>query len=191
MKRVMKKYRIVSLLLIGAVVSFSFVLKNDYLKSNEIANTTLLDDVKKSFVIRNSSNVSIPIETIDKVHKFEINKNFGGFRCITTGNFGATDYGPYCELYFIFDNTTEMPHRNAVFHIGNVAAFSSFKKVSETEYQITGEMFSNGKFETNEKVLITIDTTKLLEIEKKLIRENNDSEGDLESEILVSIINLN
>lgn len=186
-----KKKSIIGLLLTSAVISSSFILKNDFIKSNEIKNTSTLKDGNNSFTIKNSSNISMPIETIDKIHKFEINKDFGGFRCITTGNFGATDYGPYCELYFVFDNANEMPHRNAVFHVGNLAVISSFKKVSEAEYQIIGEMFSNEKYESNETVIINIDATKVLETEKKLIRDNNYSEGNLESEILVRIINLN
>jgi len=191
MKKLNNKKPLFGLLLIGAVASSFFVLKNDYLKADEIANNAFPEETKNSFVIKNLSNVSIPIETIDKVHKFEINDNFGGFRSITTRDFEATDFGPNCKLYFIFHNIIEKPHRTAVFHIGNLAAVSSFMKVSETEYQITGEMFSNGKFATNEKVLITINATKILEMEKKLRRDDNDYEGDLASEIVVSIINVN
>lgn len=185
-----KKKSIIGLLLIGAVISSSFVLKNDFVKSNEIAITSMLNESKNSFTIKNSTNISIPIENIDKIHNFDRNEKFGNFRCITTGSFGASDYGPYCELYFIFDNNFETPHRNAVFHVGNLAAISSFKKVSESVYQIVGEMFSNDNFESNGTVIITIDATKVLEIEKKLNRDANNYEGDLDSEILVSIVAL-
>lgn len=191
MINVIKKNQITSLLVAGTVLSFSFVTKSDFMTSNEITKISSIEESTSTFTIKNSLGASIAIETIDKVHKFEVNKNYGGFRCVTTGNFGSTDYGPYCELYFIFDNHTEMPHRSAVFHVGNLAKISSFKKVSEAEYQITGEMFSNGKFETEANVLITINASKVLEKEKKLQSTDDFSEGDMESQILVSIVNIN
>jgi hypothetical protein len=124
-----KKTQPIIMLFTIAFVVISFKTQNDILRTNE---STTITESKNSFTIKSVSNVAVPIESIDKIHKFDPNEKFGGFRCVTTGSLGATDYGPYKELYFIFDNAFEMPHRTAIFKIGNLAniranAFNFFK----------------------------------------------------------------
>ena len=171
-----------------SLVSFSFKSQDEISRTIEITTFTSIIDSKNISMRTSVSNISVPIESIDKIHKFDSNEKYGGFRCVTTNSLGATDYGPYNELYFIFDNAFEMPHRTAIFKIGNLANITSFTKVSESEYQITGDMFSNENYESNEKVLITIDASKVLEKEKKIILNEKDIEGNFEAEIIVSVI---
>lgn len=190
MNKSIKKIQPTVMLSIIAFVVISFKSQNDTLRTNEITTFTNIADSKNSFTLKSVTNIAIPIESIDKIHKFDSNEKFGGFRCVTTGILGATDYGPYKELYFIFDNAFEMPHRTAIFKIGNLANITSFKKVSESEYQITGDMFSNEKYESNQNVLVKIDASKVLEKERKFIHDKKDIEGDFEAEIIVSVFNL-
>ena len=174
------------IVLAGTLLSFTLIKENNSTsnKKNPIAQ---ISNERETFVISNSKSVSLPIETIDKLHKFKANERGGGFRCVTTGSASATDVGPYNELYFLFDNAYEMPHRTAIFKIGNLAQINSFKKISNSKYEIKGFMFENNKFFIEEEVIITIDASDVINQENKHDKDDSGFEGDMSSKIVVSI----
>ncbi len=155
-----------------------------------IGLTSLKNDdktIKKEFFVDNSTAVSLPIEEIDQTHIFETNSNGAGFRCVTTRAPQATDFGPYSELYLIYDNAYEMPHRSAVFKIGSLHHFKSFKKLSESKYEIIGYMFNRKDLFIDQGVKITIDASNVLQEEKRHDVENTDYEGSMTSKIMVTV----
>lgn len=174
------------IVLAGALISFTINKENNSISNNSIA-IEQINSVCEIFVIKNSKSISLPIETIDKIHRFKANEKGGSFRCITTYSPYATDVGAYNELYFIFDNTYEMPHRTAIFKIGNLARINSFKKISNSKYEIKGWMFHYNKFLTNEEVVITVDASNVINQENKHDKDNTHFEGDISSKIVVSI----
>jgi len=80
-----------------------------------------------------------------------------------------------------------MPHRTAIFKIGNLAQINSFKKISNSKYEIKGVLFNNNEFLIEEKVIITIDASNVIDQENKHDKDNSDFEGDMSSKIVVSI----
>ena len=97
-----KKLTKVSLgvVLAGILISFT---ANKVNNPNNNISIAQVNSVSEIFVIKNSKTVSLPIESIDKIHKFKTNEKRDGFRCVTTRAGSATDYGPYRELYFLFE----------------------------------------------------------------------------------------
>ena len=131
MKRKVSKVGL-GVLLAGTLLSFTSK-KANVTKSNNVSSIENTLSVNETFIIKNSKSVSLPIETIDQVYKFKPNQTGGSFRCLTTYSAYATDFGPYNELYFLFDNAYEMPHRTAIFKVGNLARIISFKKTSNSK----------------------------------------------------------
>ena len=172
--------------MVGTLASFTLNKENSLTNNN---NTIIeqVSSLSEVFVIENSKSVSLPIETIDKIHKFKANENGGSFRCVTTGSAAATDFGPYNELYFIFDNAYEMPHRTAIFKIGNLARINSFKKISNSKYEVKGQMFDYNDFFTEKEVVIRIDASNVINQEKKHDTDDTGFEGEMSSKITVSI----
>ena len=83
-----------------------------------------------------------------------------------------------------------MPNRTAVFKVGNLASINSFKKISNSKYEIQGVMFSYNGFFTEEEVVITIDASDIISQEKKHDEDNNahtSYEGNMGSKIVVCI----
>jgi len=181
-----KKLGIISLgiVLAGTLISFTINHKST------ISNSNILEKaggIRETFVISNSKSISLPIESIDKIHWFNANEKGGGFRCVTTGSPGATDVGAYNELYFLFENDYEMPHRTATFKIGNLGHINSFKKISKSKYEIKGWMFEYSRLYTEEDVVITIDASNVINQEIKHDNDNTDFEGEMSSKIVVYI----
>ena len=176
------------IVLAGTLISFTLNKENNSTSNNSIT-IAQVSSVSETFVISNSKSVSLPIETIDKLHKFKANEKGGSFRCVTTGSASATDVGAYNELYFLFDNAYEMPHRTAIFKIGNLAQINSFKKISNSKYEIKGWMFDYNEFYTEEEVVITIDASNVINQENKHDTDNTGFEGEMSSKIVVSIEN--
>jgi len=174
------------IVLAGTLVSFTLIKEKNSTR-NKRSPIAQISNVSETFIISNSKSVSLPIETIDKLHKFQANAEGGGFRCVTTGAADATDVGAYSELYFLFDNSYEMPHRRAIFKIGNLAEINSFKKISNSKYEIKGFMFENNKFIIDEEVIITIDASDVIKQENKYDKDNSGFEGDVSSKIVVSV----
>ena len=174
------------IVLAGTLISFTLNKENNSTSNNSIT-VAQVSNISETFVISNRKSVSLPIETIDKLHKFKANEKGGRFRCLTTGCAGCTDVGAYNELYFLFDNAYEMPHRTAIFKIGNLAQINSFKKISNSKYEIKGVLFNNNEFLIEEKVIITIDASNVIDQENKHDKDNSDFEGDMSSKIVVSI----
>lgn len=168
----------------SALISFSFIQESKDSGSKLVVQKNAERNV---FSIKNSKNVSLPIGEIGKLHPFEPNEVGGSFRCVSTQSLAATDFGPYNDLYFLFDNEYEMPHRSAVFKIGSLASISSFKKIADSKYQVIGMMFSNANFQTFDEVVITIDATNLLNLEAKYKKEDSEIEGEIDSEVIVSV----
>ena len=174
------------IVLAGTLISFTLNKENNSTSNNSIT-IAQVSNVSKTFVISNSKSVALPIETIDKLHKFKANEKGGGFRCVTTGSPGATDVGAYNELYFLFENDYEMPHRTATFKIGNLGHINSFKKISKSKYEIKGWMFEYSRLYTEEDVVITIDASNVINQEIKHDNDNTDFEGEMSSKIVVYI----
>ena len=176
------------IVLAGTLISFSINKNNKSTSNNNMAKKKV-SNVSEIFVISNSKSVLLPIEAIDKIHNFKANENGDSFRCVTTSSRSATDFGPYNELYFLFDNASEMPHRSATFKVGNLAQINSFKKISNSKYEIKGWMFDYNGVSTEEKIVITIDASNVIKQENKHDKDNTDFEGDMSSKIVVSIEN--
>jgi len=183
-----KKFKNISLgfIFFGTLTSFTVNKKNNLINENNNPEEQI-NLLKESFVISNSKNVSLPVETIDKVHKFKRNEKGGSFRCVTTASGGATDVGAYNELYFIFDNGFEMPYRTAIFKIGNLGEINSFKKITNSKYEIKGWMFDFKGIYSENEVVITIDASDVIKQENKHNANNTDFEGDLSSKLVVSV----
>ena len=174
------------IVLVGALLSFTINKGNNSISYNSLT-IAQVNSISEIFVIKNSKSISLTIETIDKIHKFKANEKGNIFRCITTYSADATDFGPYNKLYFLFDNAYEMPHRRAIFKIGNLARINSFKKISNSKYEIKGYMFDNNEFFIEEEVVIIIDASNVINQENKHDIDNSDFEGDMSSKIVVSI----
>ena len=181
-----KKLGILSLGIVLAGTLVSHTLNNN----STISNSNILEkagSISETFVISNSKSISLPIESIDKIHWFNANEKGGGFRCVTTGSRDATDVGAYNGLYFLFDNEYEMPHRTATFKIGNLGQINSFKKISKSKYEIKGWMFEYSRLYTEEDVVITIDASNVINQENKHDKDNTHFEGEMSSKIVVYI----
>lgn len=77
------------------------------------------------FKIENIENVSLPIDIIGEIYQFSDILPNGSFRCLRTSAPFATDFGPYQKLYLIYDNGFGLPHRLAIYEIGNLARINS------------------------------------------------------------------
>jgi hypothetical protein len=140
------------------------------------------------FNIQNTEEeITLQIDIIDEYHKFNIDDNFGGsFRFVKTYSPGATDFGPYQDLYLIYENGVEFPHRLAVYKIGDFGFIDSFKKLSDSHYQITGIMLYNDHVETDEQVVLIIDGSDIVNKEMAL-GDNFEIVGHISSELMVRL----
>lgn len=170
---------------IAVAVCFGFTFQSAPVNSAFKKSTT--EEGGNLFIVKNSVDISIPVEKIDLVHRFESNETGGGFHCVTTSENSATDYGPYRELYFVFENEYEMPHRTAVYHIGSLGQISSFKKRSSGIYEVEGHLFSHDGKEIQAKVKITIDANAVIEVNSALDKADENVEGDMQSQIIVTV----
>lgn len=160
------------------------------LKQETIESSTKLQDGNHSFICKNVQELAVDVISIDKIHHFDDVTN-GHFRCISTASNFATDFGPYRDLFFVFENHTEMPHHTAVFDIGNMGTIDSFEMKSENIYEVTGVLFEID--ETNQvdtRVKVIIDASDVLKKHRMLEETNSDFEGSIESELKVTVVQI-
>lgn len=140
-----------------------------------------------TFLVRNSIDITIPVQAVERSYQFAPNRDGSNIRCLTTRSPAATDIGPYNSIYLIFENGKEMPYRLAVFHIGKIAKVNAFKKISDSRYNIDVSMYTYDDFYTQENVIIVIDITNILTENAKKDKEGLNFEGHVESFIFIRI----
>jgi hypothetical protein len=202
MKNAMKIFG--TILIVTSVFAFS---GGKFKKSNSIKNesdilpqdTSLFGKIEPDaiFTIENGSELISPLD-VDQLHKFEIVKNreVHEVKFIVMGSGGATDVGPYNEVYLVFDNGIEMPWRFAIYTLGKFYSVSNVTQINDHVFRIEGIQFVN--FAKNIDcqaggVEVVVDISALLHKEKELNTSNQHLyiEGSIESEIQISVFNPN
>ena len=143
--------------------------------------------------IQNENNLLINSVDIDKVHDFKVKEY--KVKIIVLGSGGATDFGANRKTYLVFDNGYELPRRYALFCIGNFGTIDKVIQIKPDELNIEGKLFrENDKNEqicNNCNIQANIDISNLIQQEKERDKLNDESEGNVNSEIKVSIIKSN
>lgn len=139
--------------------------------------------------IQNENNLLINSVDIDKVYDFKVKEY--KVKIIVLGSGGATDFGAYRKTYLVFDNGYEMPRRYALFYIGNFGTLEKVIQIKPDLLKLEGKLFrENDKNEqicNNCNIEADIDISNLIQQEKERDKLNDESEGNVNSEIKVSI----
>lgn len=139
--------------------------------------------------IENENNLLINSVDIDKVYDFKFKEY--KVKIIVLGSGGATDFGAYRKTYLVFDNGYEMPRRYALFCIGNFGTLEKVIQIKPDVLKLEGKLFrENDKNEqicNNCNIEADIDISNLIQQEKERDKLNDESEGNVNSEIKVSI----
>ncbi len=144
---------------------------------------------RQAFEIENINPVAIPLDKIDQVYKFKPENSGDNFRCVTTYSPFATDIGTYNELYLLFNNGCEMPHRSAIFLVGTFFDIVSFEKILESVFQIQCIMFEQNELFFRAEVSLRIDASDVVNKEKQYRSSGSMVEGAIPSKILVTAEN--
>ncbi|WP_158729056.1 MULTISPECIES: hypothetical protein [unclassified Flavobacterium] len=143
--------------------------------------------------IQNENNLLINSVDIDKVYDFKVKEY--KVKIIVLGSGGATDFGAYRKTYLVFDNGYEMPRRYALFCIGNFGTIDKVIQIKPEVLYIEGKLFrENDKSEqicNNCNIQANIDISNLIKQEKERDKLNDESEGNVNSKIKLSIIKNN
>ena len=139
--------------------------------------------------IQNENNLLINSVDIDKVYDFKFKEY--KIKIIVLGSGGATDFGAYRKTYLVFDNGYELTRRYALFYIGNFGTLEKVIQIKPDVLKLEGKSFrENDKNEqicNNCNIEADIDISNLIKQEKERDKLNDESEGNVNSEIKVSI----
>ncbi|MFB9079798.1 hypothetical protein ACFFLS_07905 [Flavobacterium procerum] len=139
--------------------------------------------------IENENNLLINSVEIDKVYDFKVKEYKVKIIVLSSG--GATDFGAYRKTYLVFDNGHEMPRRYALFCIGNFGTLEKVIQIKPDVLKLEGKLFrENDKNEqicNNCNIEADIDISNLIQQEEERDKLNDESEGNVNSQIKVSI----
>ncbi len=140
--------------------------------------------------INNQKDLQINPIDIDKIYNFQV-ENYK-VNLIVMGSSGATDFGAYCKTYLVFDNGYEMPRRYALFYIGSFGSLKKVTQIKSNVLKLEGVLFSEN--EHTEQICKScniealVDFSAVIQNEKNKDKQQDNSEGDINSEIQVSLI---
>lgn len=170
----------------GAILFASFIFTScggGEVKNNTEYKPDLLLNIKNRHELRIS-----PLD-IDQLYNFKV-ENYK-VKLIALGSGEATDFGAYMQAYLVFDNGYEMPRRYALFYLGNFGSINQVNQISDKVFKLEGKLFSENGHKVQIcdscNVEVAVDISHLIQKEKQFDTSDDSKEGDIDSEIQVSI----
>ena len=145
-------------------------------------------NTKSNVITINSKNgIKIALDKIDKSYSnMVVSRDIGFFKFISTKCYECSDFGPGNEsLYLVFHNYMEMPHRKALFKVGDFGSIKYIKKLSKTKFKIKGQMFESGSYTKAGSVIIILDAKDV--IDKEINSKDLDMQGYIDSFIRLKV----
>lgn len=162
----------------------SLDLENAIVLRVELTENSVTPQLQNSFKVKNSINEMMPVLGSKEIYNLIENKP--NVEVVLSRQGGATDFGAYTDVYVVFDNNIELPHRYAVYKIGRIAYADSVYIISESKIGMNCVLFEQDNSYSEEidyEVLnVIIDISEVKNKEKKYeLEENFDIEGDIDS----------
>ena len=122
-----------------------------------------------------NSEFLIPVELISEHHIFNEN-----FRCVSIWTPNRTDVSPGTSVFLIYQNLpdNESTVRFQTFYLGRFFGEPTYLKISETKFEVTGELYENSKCigldEDFASYKLSIDVTDVINNEIAYVKFGDD-----------------